>query len=84
MDTKSSKRPYFLWDYDLTESQVHELLKTGTDWDRRWMLARILESATYEDVWKYTNLAEVKLMFPRLQLKKPIRNAWELALSVWQ
>lgn len=73
-----------MWDYDLTESQVHELLKTGTDWDRRWMLARILESATYEDVWTYTNLAEVKLMFPRLQLKKPIQKAWELALNVWQ
>ena len=81
MDTK--KRPYFLWDYDLTEEDVHRILRTGTETDQIWMISRIMERATLEDVWKYTSFREVKAMFPKLKLKKPIRKAWEYALSVW-
>jgi hypothetical protein len=77
------KRPYFLWDYELTEADVRRILKTGTETDKIWLMSRILESATLEDVWKYTSLQEVKYMFPKLKLKKPIRKAWNYALSVW-
>jgi len=77
------KRPYFLWDYELTEADVRRILKTGTETDKIWLMSRILESATLEDVWKYTSLQEVKDMFPKLKLKKPIRKAWNYALSVW-
>ena len=80
----NSTRPYFLWDYDLTEDQVREILRGDNRTDKIWMLSRILESATYEDVWKYTTLSEVKQLMPVLKMKKPIRQAWEHALSVWQ
>lgn len=80
----NSKRPYFLWDYDLTEADVHRILKTGNEFDKDWLLARLLESATLEDLWKYTTLYEIKKHFPHLKLKKPIKRAWNLALSVWQ
>ena len=80
----SDKRPYFIWDYDLTEDDIHQLLREGNDVEKIWILSRILESATYEDVWKYTTLKEVKEWFPRLKLKKPIRNVWAKALAAWE
>ncbi len=80
----TKNRPYFLWDYDLSEADVHNILHDGSSGDKNWLLSRILESAKYEDVWKYTSLAEVKQMMPILKIKRPIKQAWEHALSIWQ
>jgi hypothetical protein len=80
----TKNRPYFLWDYDLSEDDVRRILREGSHVDKNWMLSRILESAKYEDVWKYTSLSEVREMIPILKIKKPIRQAWERALNVWQ
>lgn len=73
-----------MWDYDLTEDDVRAILGGENQTDKIWILSRILESATYEDVWKYTTLSEVRHMMPTLKIKKPIRQAWERALAVWQ
>lgn len=77
-------RPYFLWDYDLTEDDILRILSGENQTDKVWLVSRILESARFEDVWKYVSLSEVRRMLPILKLKKPIRRAWELASSVWQ
>ena len=79
-----SNRPYFLWDYDLTETDVRRILHGPNEFDRRWLLARILEHARFEDVWKYTTLKQIKGIYPQLKLRKPIQRAWDLALKVWQ
>jgi hypothetical protein len=47
------------------------------------LVSRILESAAYEDVWQYLTLAEVRAIFPSLQLKPQVRAAWQFALQVW-
>jgi hypothetical protein len=80
----TKNRPYFLWDYDLSDDDVQRILRTGSSGDKVWLLSRILESAKYEDVWKYTTLSEIRQMIPILKIKKPVRRAWEHALSVWQ
>lgn len=80
----NSTRPYFLWDYDLTEDDVRRILRGENQTDKIWIMSRILESAKFEDVWKYMSLTEVKSMMPLLKMKKPIRRAWERALTVWQ
>lgn len=79
----TTTRPYFLWDYDLTESDVHTLLRSGDDETKLWLTSRILESARYEDVWRYLSLAEVRARFPHLKLKQPVRDVWAYALQVW-
>lgn len=73
-----------MWDYDLTEEEVREILHGSNQTERYWMAARILESAKLEDVWKYLTLDEVRVIFPHLKLKKPIREAWCHALEVWK
>jgi hypothetical protein len=80
----ATTRPYFLWDYDLTEGDVHTLLQSGDDETKIWLTARILESARYEDVWRYLSLADVRTRFPHLKLKQPVRDVWAYALHVWE
>lgn len=77
------KKPYFLWDYDLTEKDVRRLLKEGSETTRLWLIARILESARFEDVWRYLTLKEITAIFPRLRLKKEIKEAWLKAFKAW-
>ncbi len=79
----NSKRPYFLWDYDLTEADVRRILRGQNETEKLWMMGRVLESATYDDVWKYLTIDEVRGLFPKLKLKKPIRDAWQRALYAW-
>ena len=83
MKSKKSKRPYFLWDYNLTEDDVRRKLREDDKYTRQWLIARILESAKFEDVWKYVTLKEVLHIFPVLRLKKPVREAWEEAFHAW-
>ena len=81
--TIAAERPYFLWDYDLSEADVRAILRSGEREEKAWLVSRLLESAAYEDVWKYLTLAELRTIFPSLQLKPPVRAAWEFALQVW-
>lgn len=80
---KRTKKPYFLWDYDLTQAQVKKMLREGNDYTKQWLTARILESAKYEDIWKYLTFREVLAMFSKLRLKKPVKEAWENAFRAW-
>lgn len=75
----------FFWDYQITDTQLRDILnnKEG-ETQKIWALSRILESAPYEEVWKYTSLNELKKIFPKLKLKKPIQKAWQRALRVWE
>ena len=81
--TIAAQRPYFLWDYDLSEAEVRAILRSGEIHEKTWLVSRILESAAYEDVWRYLTLAELRTIFPSLQLKPQIRAVWEFALQVW-
>ena len=79
----TTARPYFLWDYDLTEADVQAILQAGDDTERFWLVSCILESARYEDVWKYLSLAELRPLFPHLRLKPEVQSAWGFAMQVW-
>ena len=79
----TSQAPYFLWDYDLTEDEIKAILR-GEDEQKAWLVARLLESARYEDIWEYISFAELRAIFPKLQLKPQVRAVWEFAFHVWE
>ena len=79
----NSNRPYFLWDYDLTEDQVRAILHGDNETERRWLLARILTSASFKDVWNYTNVNQIITEFPYLKIRPQIKLAWQNALHAW-
>lgn len=78
-----TKRPYFLWDYDLTEEDVRRILRGKNQTEKIWMMSRILASARYEDVWKYVKLRDVVTMFPKLRMRPEVTQAWVTALTAW-
>ena len=78
------QRPYFIWDYDLTDADIRAILGGDDEEQKAWLVARLLESARYEDIWQYISLAQLRAIFPKLQLKPQVRAAWEFALQVWE
>jgi hypothetical protein len=54
----TSHRPYFIWDYNLSENEIRAILRGDDEQEKAWLVARLLESTRYEDIWQYISLAE--------------------------
>jgi hypothetical protein len=78
-----SQRPYFMWDYDLTEEDVHRILRGDNEVEKAWLITRILEYAKWEDIWRYLTVDDVRENFERLRMKPYQRDLWAYALEVW-
>lgn len=61
-------RPYFIWDYDISENRIREILLSGNETERLWLVGRILSHARYEDVWKYLKVKDIVDLFPKLRM----------------
>lgn len=79
----AKNRPYFLWDYDLSEEDVRKILRTGGEMDKQWLISRILSSAKFEDVWKYITIKDLVSYFAKLKMRPQVKLAWKRALNVW-
>ena len=78
------KSVYFFWDYDLTEEEVREILRGQNMNEKIWVMSRILQSAQWDDIWKFLTLKDVRENFDRLQWRTPyLRDLWSHALEVW-
>ena len=80
---EAPKKPYFLWDYDVSEGQVHEMLH-GPARNRLWLMARILEHARFDEVWHYLTPREIERDLPSLRLPPKVKGHWEYALKRWK
>ncbi len=79
-----SRRPYFIWDYDLTEEDVHRILRGDNEVEKAWLITRILEYAKWEDIWRYLTVDDVRENFERLRFRWPRdRELWAYALEQW-
>ena len=79
----AKERPKFLWDYDLDEEEVRTLLATQPFSKKAWLLARILEEATFDDVWKYLTPDDVREALPKLRMNEKRKRHWEYTLNEW-
>lgn len=79
----SAKRPYFLWDYDLTDDDVRRILAGDNETEKIWMMSRILTHAHFNDVWKYVRVKDVADWFPKLRMHPRLKETWKTALTVW-
>lgn len=77
------KRPWFLWDYDLTEAQVQELLTHAPFEQRKWLLGRMLERLGPSEIVQYVSLETLQRALPHLRLKEQVKRHWEEALALW-
>lgn len=76
-------RPWFLWDYDLTEAQVHELLTHARFDERKWLLGRMLERLGPGEIVRYTSLEALQRALPHLRLDEKVKRHWEEAIAIW-
>lgn len=77
-------RPNFLWDYDLSSSQVREILaQPGLSSTKQWLIERILTEARFDEVWDYLDLKTLQRYFPKLHLPKDVQKRWSYALKRW-
>lgn len=81
-----AQRPYFIWDYDLTEDDVRAILRSDNEYEKIWMMVRILESARWEDIWRYLTLKQVRHYWPQIyrRMRPQIRETWNWAMQVWE
>ena len=77
------KRPWFLWDYDLSEDQVREILTHAPFEERKWLLGRMLERLKPGEIVEYISLSALKRALPHLRLDEKIKRHWEEAIEVW-
>ncbi len=78
------KGPYFLWDYDLSEAQIREILgQRGLSNEKRWLIGRILAEARFEDVMKYLTVKEIRKALPKVRLLPKVKERWEYAIQLW-
>ncbi len=81
--SSTQTRPSFLWDYDLTEAQVHEILQHEPFEQRKWLIARILERAPLEEVWRYLTMEQIRDALPHLRMDPKTQRHWQEAIDVW-
>jgi len=79
----AAPRPSFLWDYDLTEGQIREILSGPLD-RRKWLVARILEHARFDEIWRYLTLSQIERDLAHLRLPAKVREHWEFAIRRWK
>lgn len=76
--------PYFMWDYRCTVGQIKEMLATGEESKKIWLMAKILRDARYADVWKFISLKDFltyrERLLPRLGRE---RKFWEFMYTQW-
>ena len=76
-------RPSFLWDYDLTEGEIREMLQSSLE-KRKWLVARILEHARFDEIWKYLTRDQIEHDLPHVRLPEKTKQHWAYALKRWK
>lgn len=77
------EKPSFLWDYDLSQGEIAEILN-GPQKSRLWLVAKILEHAKWDEIWKYLTLEKIRRDIPLLKLLPKTKAHWEYALKRWR
>jgi hypothetical protein len=80
----TGKRPYFFWDYEITDDEIREILHAGEPFDKAWVISRILEHALWDDIWRYLTVTDIRENFENLSFRRPQdRELWAYALDRW-
>ena len=82
--TEPGQRPYFFWDYEISDKEIQRILRDGTPSEKAWVISRILEYAKWDDIWHYLTLADIRHNFANLRFRRPQdRELWAYALDRW-
>ena len=81
---QNAQRPSFLWDYDLTEAQVWEILRgRGDSPKKEWLVSRILREGRFDEVMQYLDPKTIAHFLPQLRLPIRLKSHWAHVLDRW-
>ena len=82
--SETKKRPYFLWNADLAEDDVRQILSSGSNYSRVQMMSTILHYARFQDIWAYLSVRDVQKWFWQIPWRNAeLRDYWRWALTLW-
>jgi hypothetical protein len=83
--TCGDKRPYFLWDEDISIGELRIALRTGREDERLRLMGKMLREARDIDVWHFVRPEEVARALPALGRRLGRRRAfWEFLIRGWR
>jgi hypothetical protein len=83
--TQRDRRPYFLWDEDISIGELSERLHGSDEWDRTRLLGKMLREARDLDVWHFVTADDVALALPKLARRLGRRRRfWEFLIDGWR
>ena len=83
--SKGDKRPYFLWDEDVSIDELRAKLSGYDGRERLRLLGKMLREARDIDVWLFTTPEEVARELPALGRTLGRRRAfWEFLINGWR
>jgi hypothetical protein len=78
------RRLYFFWDYDISDAEIHRILRHGSPEEKAWVITRILEHAKWNDIWRYLTLNDIRQNLDHLCFRRAQdRELWAYALERW-
>jgi hypothetical protein len=83
--SEGTKRPYFLWDEDVSIDELKTALREGPEAQRLRLLGKLLREARDLDVWQFVTPKEVALALPALSRRLGRRRRfWEFLIRGWR
>ena len=83
--TQAERRPYFLWDEDVSIAELRAILHGPAGPLRDRALAKMLREARDIDVWTFVTPAEVAEALPRIERRLGRRAAfWRFLIDGWK
>ena len=80
-----ARRPYFLWDEDVSIDELRAVLTGDDRWNRERLLAKMLREARDVDVWHFVTPTEVADLLPRLERRLGRRfSFWTFLIEGWR
>ena len=64
---------------------MRAILRGDNDFEKRWLMVRILERCTLDEIWSYIKPAELRRYWTELhpKIRRELHPTWELAMKVW-
>lgn len=83
--SEGDKRPYFLWDEDLSINELRQRLVSGSAEERARLLGKMLREARDIDVWHFVTPEEVARALPAIERRVGRRIAfWKFLIEGWK
>jgi hypothetical protein len=81
---QEERRPYFLWDEDVSIAELRRALEGDDSHERDRLLGKMLREARDTDVWAFVQPREVKEALPRLGRRLGRRaRFWHFLIDGW-